>query len=175
MNSMNDDQTSSCSSDDIDICNTSPNSSQKVSEIRTTSTPYPTYKPRVNFHSIESLAISSLNTSSLTPSSSPFSFQRHDDTGYNSLNSSTLAHDKDNKENIYCSTVSERKPRRKLADWQIWHLRQTYSKNRYPSPYEQEQLAVQLLLPLSSIRIWFQNHRARSGKKMTYILCFLYL
>ncbi|CAF3406138.1 unnamed protein product [Rotaria sp. Silwood1] len=165
MNSMNDDQTSSCSSD-IDICNTSPNSSQKLSEITITSTPYPTHKPRVNFHSIESLAISSLNTSSLTPTS--FSFQRHDDTGYSSLNSSTLTHDKDNKENVYCSTittVNERKPRRKLTDWQIWHLRQTYAKNRYPSPYEQEQLAVQLLLPLSSIRIWFQNHRARSGKK----------
>ncbi|CAF2528000.1 unnamed protein product [Rotaria sp. Silwood2] len=168
MNSMNDDQTSSCSSD-IDICNTSPNSSPKVSEIKITSTPYPTYKPQVNFHSIESLAISSLNTSSLTPISSPCSFQRHDDTGYSSLSSSSLAHDKDNKENVYCSTttttVSERKPRRKLTDWQIWHLRQAYLKNRYPSPYEQEQLAVQLLLPLSSIRIWFQNYRARSGKK----------
>jgi hypothetical protein len=58
-------------------------------------------------------------------------------------------------------------PRRKLADWQIWHLRQTYANNRYPTPYEQEQLARQLLLPLSSIRIWFQNYRARSGKKMT--------
>ncbi|CAF5155407.1 unnamed protein product, partial [Rotaria sp. Silwood1] len=48
MNPMNDDQTSSCSSD-IDICNTSPNSSQKLSEITITSTPYPTHKPRVNF------------------------------------------------------------------------------------------------------------------------------
>jgi hypothetical protein len=55
------------------FCSSSP---QKLVEI-TTSTPHPTYKPRVNFRSIESLAISSLNTSSLTPNSSPFSFQRH--------------------------------------------------------------------------------------------------
>jgi hypothetical protein len=49
---------------------------QNLIEI-TTSTPHPTYKPRVNFHSIESLAISALNTSSLTPHSSPFSIRRH--------------------------------------------------------------------------------------------------
>ncbi len=51
-------------------------SSRKLVAI-TTSTPYPRYTPRVNFRSIESLAISSLNTSSLTPNCSPFSFQRH--------------------------------------------------------------------------------------------------
>ena len=33
------------------------------------------------------------------------------------------------------------------------------------TPYEQEQLAQQLVLPLSSIRIWFQNYRARAGRK----------
>ena len=49
---------------------------RKIPEI-ITSTPHQTNKPRVNFHSIESLAISSLNTSSLTPASSPFSLQRH--------------------------------------------------------------------------------------------------
>lgn len=43
----------------------------------TTSTPHLKYTPRVNFRSIESLAISSLNTSSLTPHSSPFSLQRN--------------------------------------------------------------------------------------------------
>lgn len=46
----------------------------------------------------------------------------------------------------------------------MWHLRQTYANNRYPTPHEQEQLGQQLMLPLSSIRIWFQNYRARSGK-----------
>ncbi len=51
-------------------------SSRKLMAI-TTSTPHPTYTPRVNFRSIESLAMSSLNTSSLTPNSSPFSFQRN--------------------------------------------------------------------------------------------------
>ncbi|CAF3642883.1 unnamed protein product [Adineta steineri] len=167
MNSFNVDQISSCSSD-IDICNTSPNCSfRKVIEV-TTSTPHQTYKPRFDFRSIESLAISSLNTSSVTLNSSPFPIQRHDDTGYSSLNSSMSILNNNNKENIdqvSTVTVNDRKPRRKLTDWQIWHLRQAYANNRYPTPYDQEQLAIQLVLPLSSIRIWFQNYRARSGKK----------
>ncbi len=59
MNSMDNDQTFS----DID------SSLGKF----TASTPHSTYKPRVNFHSIESLA-----TSSLTPFSSPStSYQNH--------------------------------------------------------------------------------------------------
>ncbi|CAF1357576.1 unnamed protein product [Rotaria magnacalcarata] len=164
MNSIHDEETASCSSD-IDVCNSSPNSSNRLTAIKITSTPYPTYKPRVNFHSIESLAISSLNTSSLTPISSPFSLQRHDDTGYSSLNASTSRLDKEDSNYSRIATASERKQRRKLSDWQIWHLRQAYTNNRYPTPHEQEQLAGQLILPLSSIRIWFQNYRARSGKK----------
>ncbi|UJR38342.1 hypothetical protein I4U23_031012 [Adineta vaga] len=144
-------------SSDIDICNLSPNSSfRKINQI-ITSTPHQTYKARVNFHSIESLAISSLNTSS----SSPLFLQKQDDTGYSSLNSSASIIDHQS------TTVStnDKKGRRKLTDWQIWHLRNAYSTNRYPTPYEQEQLASQLFLPLSSIRIWFQNYRARSGRK----------
>ncbi|CAF0862252.1 unnamed protein product [Adineta steineri] len=145
MYSINDDQTLSYSSD-IDICNnTSSYCSPEKRPI--TSTPHPTNKPRVNFHSIESLAISSF-----TPISSPC--QKHDDTGYNS--SISISH---------LTKTSERKSRRKLSDWQSWYLCQIYAQNRYPSPSEQEQIASQLALPTSSIRIWFQNHRARYGKK----------
>ena len=220
-------------------------SSTRKLTIIATSTPHLTYKPRVNFHSIESLATSSLNTSSFSPSSSffcqkqgksysicwlsqnrkeigffkwvvkrqgkyklkfspektTFSFISNiiilfcflDDTGYSSFNSSALALDKENTENAHRSTTTgERKvylfescknkilsisfqPRRKLSDWQIWHLRQVFTNNRYPTPDEQEQLAIQLLLPLSSIRIWFQNHRARSGKKWLMLFLFYYI
>ncbi|CAF1341957.1 unnamed protein product [Adineta ricciae] len=154
MHSLLDDHNSS----DIDVSNASPNASiQRISHI-VTSTPHQANKPRVNFHSVESLAISSsVNTSS------SFSLQPPDDTGYNSLNSSASINE--HQSSITIST-SERKSRRKLSDWQIWHLRQVYSTNRYPTPCEQEQLAQQLLLPLSSIRIWFQNYRARSGRNL---------
>ena len=92
MNSINGENTSSNSSD-IDICNTSPKYILKKTEYdqrkitdrnvfhcsisARRSVAIATSTPRVNFRSIESLAISSLNTSSLTPNSSPFSFQRH--------------------------------------------------------------------------------------------------
>ncbi|CAF1341995.1 unnamed protein product [Adineta ricciae] len=194
MHSLLDDHNSS----DIDVSNASPNASiQRISHI-VTSTPHQANKPRVNFHSVESLAISSsVNTSSSfslqPPGKSPFhkersltsiksvsnvfdsslitfhldealtSISRLDDTGYNSLNSSASINE--HQSSITIST-SERKSRRKLSDWQIWHLRQVYSTNRYPTPCEQEQLAQQLLLPLSSIRIWFQNYRARSGRNL---------
>ncbi|CAF0718850.1 unnamed protein product [Adineta ricciae] len=153
MHSLLDDHNSS----DIDVCNASPNASiQRISHI-ITSTPHRASKARVNFHSVESLAISSsVNTSS------SFSLQPHDDTGYNSLNSSASI----NEHQSMTASTNERKSRRKLSDWQIWHLRQVYSTNRYPTPCEQEQLAQQLLLPISSIRIWFQNYRARSGRNL---------
>ena len=77
------------------------------------------------------------------------------------MNGSNLIADKENQST---TANSDRKSRRKLSDWQIWHLRQAFAKNRYPTVGEQEELAQQLLLPLSSVRIWFQNNRARSGK-----------
>ena len=83
------------------------------------------------------------------------------DTGHSSSNGSNLIDDKEHQS----TTVNpHRISRRKLSDCQIWHLRQTFAKNRYPTVGEQEELAQQLLLPLSSVRIWFQNNRARSGK-----------
>ncbi|CAF2514897.1 unnamed protein product [Rotaria sp. Silwood2] len=141
---------------DIDTCNiTSYSSPQKFVSI-TTSTPHATYKPRVNFHSIESLA------SSFTPILSPcIPCQKHDDTDYSSFNSS-ISPLHEYHHSLKCA---ERKTRRKLSDWQIWYLNQIYVQNRYPTQHEQEQIAVQVLLPSSSIRIWFQNHRARYGKK----------
>ncbi|CAF1246035.1 unnamed protein product [Rotaria sp. Silwood1] len=154
MNSINNEQSLSNLSD-IDVCNKTYSSPQKFTMI-TTSTPHSTYKPRVNFHSIESLA------SSLTPIFSPsIPYQKHDDTGYSSLSSPTTSF----QENHHSSKCTKQKARQKLSDWQTWYLNQIYAQNPYPTPYEQEQIATEVLLPTSSIRIWFQNHRARYGKK----------
>ncbi|CAF1092398.1 unnamed protein product [Adineta ricciae] len=123
---------------DLDICNTSSSHSPERFTVTTTSTPYSTYRPRNNFHSIESLAVSSV-----TSFSSPC--QKQEST-------------------VHASKNQARKSRRKLSDWQVWYLNQIYAQNRYPSAHEQEEIAARLLLPMSSIRIWFQNHRARYGK-----------
>ncbi|CAF0927264.1 unnamed protein product [Rotaria sordida] len=155
MISINDEQTLSNLSD-IDVGNTTSDSSSQKFATMITSTPQSTYKPRVNFHSIESLASSC--TSIFSPS---IPNQKNDDTGYSSFNSPTPS----SREYYHTFKCNERKTRRKLSDWQIWYLNQIYAKNRYPTPHEQEQIAAQVLLPTSSIRIWFQNHRARSGKK----------
>ncbi|UJR07796.1 hypothetical protein I4U23_012078 [Adineta vaga] len=127
---------------DIDICNTSSSYSPHRNPVTITSTPCSTYRPRVNFHSIESLA-----SSPVTPFSSPC--QKQD-------NSFTTE--------VRVSKCNERKSRRKLSDWQVWYLNQIYVQNRYPSPHDHEEIAARLSLPTSSIRVWFQNHRARYGK-----------
>ncbi|CAF1104356.1 unnamed protein product [Adineta ricciae] len=118
---------------DLDICNTSSSHSPERFTVTTTSTPCSTYRPRINFHSIESLAASSIISTRF-------------------------------KSTVHASKNQARKPRRKLSDWQVWYLNQIYGQNRYPSAHEQEEIAARLLLPTSSVRIWFQNHRARYGK-----------
>ncbi|CAF1638035.1 unnamed protein product [Adineta ricciae] len=146
---------------DLDICNTSSSHSPERFTVTTTSTPCSTYRPRINFHSIESLAASSVTSfSSPCQKQDAFIFYAQNFFEHVTISLSCLCLES----TVHASKNQARKPRRKLSDWQVWYLNQIYGQNRYPSAHEQEEIAARLLLPTSSVRIWFQNHRARYGK-----------
>lgn len=63
------------------------------------------------------------------------------------------------------SSVARESHRRKTV-WQAWKeeaLLSAFSKSSYLSFAERKDLARQLGVPDSRIRVWFQNHRSRSG------------
>lgn len=60
-----------------------------------------------------------------------------------------------------------RESRRRKTVWQAWQkkaLLSAFSKNQYPSFWDRQELARQIELPASRIRVWFQNRRSRTGE-----------
>ena len=60
-----------------------------------------------------------------------------------------------------------RESRRRKTVWQAWQkkaLLSAFSKNQYPSFWDRQELARQIQLPASRIRVWFQNQRSRTGE-----------
>ncbi|XP_063135756.1 double homeobox protein 4-like protein 4, partial [Rattus norvegicus] len=59
-----------------------------------------------------------------------------------------------------------RESRRRKTVWQAWQkkaLLSAFCKNQYPSFWDRQELARQIQLPASRIRVWFQNQRSRTG------------
>lgn len=60
-----------------------------------------------------------------------------------------------------------RESRRRKTVWQAWQkeaLLSAFAKNQYPSFWDRQELARQIELPESRIRVWFQNRRNRTGE-----------
>jgi len=60
-----------------------------------------------------------------------------------------------------------RESRCRKTVWQAWQkkaLLLAVSKNQYTSFWDRQELARQILLPASRIRVWFQNRRSRTGE-----------
>ncbi|CAF0756516.1 unnamed protein product [Didymodactylos carnosus] len=131
---------------------------------------------RVNFRSIDELAVSSS-----TPNSSV-----HEDSGYDSIILRTSRNEKmsslidnndlcdesqDENAQISIKTVDsletktdsngKKKNRTQFTDNQKWTLDRFYAKQSYPDPSQMELLSKQLSLEEKVIRVWFQNKRSR--------------
>lgn len=58
-------------------------------------------------------------------------------------------------------------PRRRKTVWQAWQkkaLLSAFATNQYPSFRDRQELARQIELPESRVRVWFQNRRSRTGE-----------
>ncbi|CAF0742750.1 unnamed protein product [Didymodactylos carnosus] len=136
---------------------------------------------RVNFRSIAELA-----TSSSTPNSNS-----HEDSGYNSIlttsenqkMSSSIDNDdscdESQDENAQVSVEKKvdsslaktdmngkKKNRTQFTDNQKWALDRFYATQSYPDPSQMELLSRQLSLEEKVIRVWFQNKRSRDKTRL---------
>jgi homeobox-leucine zipper protein len=70
----------------------------------------------------------------------------------------------DAQEDILQSYVRKNKPKRhrtNLSEWQTSVLEESFVSNPYPDRAEKYDLFVKTRIPMKSIKIWFQNRRAR--------------
>jgi len=63
-----------------------------------------------------------------------------------------------------CVLRESRRRKTVLQAWQKKALLSAFSKNQYPSFWDRQELARQIQLPASRIRLWFQNQRSRTGE-----------
>lgn len=139
-------------------------------------------KPKVNFHSIEDLALSnsvkhdfglslndsgfmsSLMSSFLTSSftcSTPCNTSNH--TRHLNKEPSEENNDSRNQYN------DGKKLRTTFTENQKSRLEEYFSINPYPDPKETEDLSQNLNLPESVIKVWFQNKRSRNKQKKSTV------